>query len=267
MFEAAFMQLALLASMAAATALSIVGVYLTLRRTAFMGLVLASASTVGAAAAQIVGWSGNAEAVMAVLAAVATGLVLGAMPASRRISAESITGWAYAAASSVTVLILAGTSAGDTDTLHLLYGNVLAASPSHTGGLIVVALVVTVVQWLFGPRFLLVTFDPEGAQVAGVHPQVWSLGLNLLIGVAVAMAVHEVGTLLTFSLLTLAPAVSLLLTRSTRAMFVLSAGVGIVAAIGGLVAAFHLDLPPGPTSVALLVSLVAVSGVLSRQFN
>ena len=189
------------------------------------------------------------------------------MPASRRISAESVTGWAYAAASSVTVLILAGTATGDTDTLHLLYGNVLAASPGDTAGLGVAALVVTVAQWLFGPRFLLVTFDPEGAQVAGVHPWVWSLGLNLLISVAVAMAVHEVGTLLTFSLLALAPAVSLLLTRSIRAMFVLSAGVGILTAAGGLVAAFRLDLPPGPTAVALLVSFVAVAGVLSRQSN
>lgn len=125
----------------------------------------------------------------------------------------------------------------------------------------------TVAQWLFGPRFLLVTFDPEGAQVAGVHPWVWSLGLNLLISVAVAMAVHEVGTLLTFSLLALAPAVSLLLTRSIRAMFVLLAGVGILTAAGGLVAAFRLDLPPGPTAVALLVSFVAVAGVLSRQSN
>jgi ABC-type Mn2+/Zn2+ transport system permease subunit len=267
MFEAAFMQLALVASTSAAAALGVVGVYMTIRRTAFMGLVLASASTVGAAIAQLAGWSQDAEAVMAVVAAVGFGLALGTMPPSRRISAESVTGWAYAAASSVTVLVLAGTTAGDTDTLHLLYGNVLAASPGHTIGLVVVALVVAAAQWLFGPRFLLVAFDPEGARVAGVHPHVWSLGLNLLIGVAVAMAVHEVGTLFAFSLLTLGPAVSLLLTRSTRAMFVLSAVSGIVAAIGGLVAAFQLDLPPGPTAVALLVAAVAAAGIFSRQSN
>lgn len=267
MFEAAFMQLALLASIAAGTALSIVGMYLTIRRVAFMGLVLASASTVGAAAAQMIGWSGDAEAVMAVAAAVATALALGSMPVPRRISAESITGWAYAAASSVTVLILAGTAAGDTDTLHLLYGNVLAVSPGHVRGLVVLALAVTAVQWLFGPRLLLVTFDAEGAQVAGVHPQAWSLGLNLLIGVTVAMAVHEVGTLLTFSLLTLAPTASLLLTRSIRATFVMSAAIGILAVSGGLVAAFHLDLPPGPASVAILVLSVVAAGALSRRSN
>jgi ABC-type Mn2+/Zn2+ transport system permease subunit len=246
-------------------ALSIVGVYLTIRRMAFMGLVLASASTVGAAAAQLIGWSGNSEAIMAVVAAVATSIVLGAMPPPRRISAESITGWAYAAASSVTVLILAGTAAGDTDTLHLLYGNVLAVSSSHARGLAIMAFVVVAVQWLFGGRFLLVTFDPEAAHVAGVRPQAWSLGLNLLIGVTVAMAVHEVGTLLTFALLTLAPTTALLLTRSIRATFVMSSAIGILAPSGGLVAAFRLDLPPGPASVTILVLAVLAAGVLSRQ--
>ena len=265
MLSIAFMQLALLASMAAGAALSIVGVYLTIRRVAFMGLVLASAATVGAAAAQLAGLPADLEAIMAVAAAVATALGLGAMPVPRRISAEAIVGWAYAAASSATVLILAGTVAGDTDTLHLLYGNVLAVSPGHAIGLALVALVVAVVQGLFGLRFLLITFDPEAAQVAGVHLKAWSLGLNLLIGVTVAMAVHEVGTLLTFSQLTLAPTASLLLTRSIGATFVMAAAVAIGAACGGLVLAFYLDLPPGPASVAILVLSVVAAGVLSRQ--
>jgi hypothetical protein len=54
------------------------------------------------------------------MAAVLTALGLGALPTPHRLSAESIIGWAYAAAASATVLILAGTTAADADTLHLL---------------------------------------------------------------------------------------------------------------------------------------------------
>ena len=154
---------------------------------------------------------------------------MGFLPSPRRVSGESITGWAYAAAASATVLILAGATAADADTLHLLYGNVLAVSPSHATGLVVLALVIGIVHVLFGSRFLLVTFDAEAAQVAGVNTRLWSICLNLSIGAAAAAAVHEIGALLTFSLLTLAPMASLLVTRRIRTTFVVSAAIGIAA--------------------------------------
>ena len=85
------------------------------------------------------------------------------------------------------------------------------------------ALVIGVVHVLFGSRFLLVTFDAEAAQVAGVKTRLWSICLNLAIGAVAAAAVHEVGALLTFALLTLAPMASLLVTRRIRTTFVVSA--------------------------------------------
>jgi ABC-type Mn2+/Zn2+ transport system permease subunit len=99
------------------------------------------------------------------------------------------------------VLILAVVAAPDADTLHMLFGNLLAVSVSHAVGLAMVALVIGLAHMLFSQRFLLVTFDAEGAQVAGVRARLWSLGLNLLVGVTAAAAVREIGALLTFETL------------------------------------------------------------------
>ena len=262
MFEAAFMRLALVASIAASVPLSVIGVYLIIRRMVFLGLVLANAATVGAAVALVFGWPPE---ISAVIAALITALSLGALPSPHRVPGESITAWAYAAAASATVLILAGATAADADTLHLLYGNVLAVSPSHTTGLVVVALVIGIVHVLFGSRFLLVTFDPEAAQVAGVNTRLWSICLNLSIGVAAAATVHEIGALLTFSLLTLAPMASLLITRRIHTTFVVSAAIGIASVCVGLAIAFQADLPPGPVSVALLALTVVIAAIISRR--
>jgi zinc transport system permease protein len=261
MFEATFMRLALVASIAASVPLSVIGVYLIIRRVVFLGLVLANAATVGAAVALVFGWSPE---ISAVVAALTTALGMGALPSPHRVSGESITAWAYAAAASAAVLILAGATAADADTLHLLYGNVLAVSPGHATGLVVVALVIGIVHVLFGSRFLLVTFDAEAAHVAGVNTRLWVIGLNLSIGAAAAAAVHEIGALLTFALLTLAPMASLLITRRIRTTFVVSAAIGIAAVGVGLAMAFQLDLPPGPVSVALLASTVVIAAIASR---
>ena len=262
MFEAAFMRVALTASIAASVPLSVLGVYLVVRRVIFLGLVLANAATVGAAFAQVVNWSPETTAVVT---AVATALCLGALPPPRRVPPESIIGWAYAAAASITVLILAGAAGADADTLHLLYGNVLAVSRSHAIALAVLAIAAVLLHLLFGSRWLLVTFDTEAAHVAGVHTRLWSVGLNLSIGVAAAVTVHEIGALLTFALLTLPPMAALLISQRIRTVFVVSTLIGVGAVCLGLVAAFEFDLPPGPLSVALLVLAVAATSAISHH--
>jgi ABC-type Mn2+/Zn2+ transport system permease subunit len=263
MLELAFMRLALVASVAASVTLGVVGVYLVIRRVVFLGLVLANAATVGAAIGQIFGWSPD---IAGIVTSVGAALALGAIPAPRRIPAESVMAWAYAAAASTTVLILAGAARADADTLRLLYGNVLAVSAGHAAALAVIAAAIAAVHGLFASRFLLVTFDAEGAQAAGIRARGWSIFLNLWIGIATAAAVHEIGALLTFSLLTIAPTSALLIARSVRAAFAVSASVGVAAVTIGLAGSWYLDLPPGPLSVALLaLFLVAAAAVGKRR--
>jgi zinc transport system permease protein len=237
------------ASIATGVSLGVLGVYLVIRRVIFLGLVVANVATLGAALAQTVGWAPGA---LSLAAAVGAAVALGQVEGSNRVSSESLMGWAYAAASSATVLLLSWGAGGSADTLHLLFGNVLAVQNTGVVALTIVALVVVSMQVLFGRRFLLVTFDPEAATVAGVNTRSWSVLLDLVIGVAAAAAVQAIGALSTFALLTLPAVAALLVTRSVRATFATAAVVGVVLPSLALAASFYLDLPAGPASVALL---------------
>jgi ABC-type Mn2+/Zn2+ transport system permease subunit len=256
MFEPMFMRLALVASIAIGVTLGTLGVYLVMRRVLFFGLVLANAATLGAAVAQAVGWPVEAVSIAAGVAAAA---VLGEAAASTRVSDEAMMGWAYAAAASATVLILSRAAGGSVDTLHLLFGNVLAVRVTHVIALVALAAGAGILQALLSRRFLLVSFDAEAARVAGVNTRLCSLGLNLAIGVAAATAVHEIGALSTFGLLTLPAMTSLLVTRSIRSAFLVAAGLGAGVPVLALAFSFYLDLPAGPACVALLALAVAVA--------
>jgi zinc transport system permease protein len=257
-FEPVFMRLALGASIATGVSLGMLGVHLVVRRVVFLGLVVANAATLGAAAAQIPGWPPEW---LSMAAAVATAVALGRVEGAKRITAESVLGWAYAAASSATVLLLAWVPGGSADTLHLLFGNVLAVPPAHVVTLALVAVAVVVMQLLFGRRFLLVTFDSEAATVAGVNTRLWSLTLNLAIGVAAATSVHAIGALSTFALLTLPALAALLATRSVRAAFATAAALSVTLPSLALACSFYLDLPAGPASVALLAISVPLAAL------
>jgi zinc transport system permease protein len=261
MFDPLFMRLALVASIATGVSLGVMGVYLVIRRVVFLGLVVANAATLGTALAQVIDWSPQ---LMSLATAVGTAVALGGGHISSRVSAESLMGWSYAAASSATVLVLSWAAGGSADTLHLLFGNVLAVQVTDVVTLTIIAGVISVIQVLFGRRFLLVTFDPEAASVAGVNTHVWSFALNLAIGVAAAMAVNAIGALSTFALLTLPAMAALVATASVRATFLTAAALGVVLPSLGLALSFYLDLPAGPASVALLAVSVPVASVSNR---
>lgn len=260
MFEPIFMRLALVASIATGVSLGVLGVYLVIRRVVFLGLVVANVATLGAALAQTMGWAPGA---LSLAAGVGAAVALGQAEGSNRVSSESLMGWAYAAASSATVLLLSWGAGGNADTLHLLFGNVLAVQSTGVVALTIVALLVVSMQWLFGRRFLLVTFDPEAATVAGVNTRSWSVLLDLVIGVAAAAGVQAIGALSTFALLTLPAVAALLVTRSVRATFATAAVLGVVLPSLALAASFYLDLPAGPASVALLAIGVPLAALMN----
>jgi zinc transport system permease protein len=255
------MRLALMASIATGVSLGVMGVYLVIRRVVFLGLVVANTAALGAALAQAVGLAPD---LLSLATAVGAAVALGRAQTSNRMSAESLMGWAYAAASSATVLLLSWVPGASADTLHLLFGNVLAVQTTTVVGLTVVAVVVVSMQLLFGRRFLIVTFDPEAATVAGVDTRLWSWVLNLTIGAAAAAAVQAIGALSTFALLTLPAAAALLVTRSVRATFATAALLSVTLPALALVVSFYLDLPAGPASVALLAMGVPIAAMAKR---
>ena len=258
MFELVFMQMALLASVATGMSLGLLGVYLSIRGVVFFGLVLANAATLGAAVAEALGWP---QATLSVAAGIVVAAGLGEGGSSRRVSDESLMGWAYSAAAAATVLILSQAAAGNVDTLHLLFGNVLAIQARHVITLLIEAAVVVLLHALFWRRFLLVTFDAETARVAGVKTRWWALAINLLIGGVAAGAVHEIGALSTFALLTLPAMAALLITASIRATFIVAAGLGALVPSLALAASFYFDLPAGPACAAFLALSVAVAAI------
>jgi ABC-type Mn2+/Zn2+ transport system permease subunit len=245
----------------------VLGVYVVLKRVVFVGLALANLATFGAALAMATGLPIEVTALVLTLAGAAF-LALVATP--RRIPAESLVGWTFAAASAATVLVLATSSKADADAMRLLFGNVLAITVREAVLIAAVAGVVLTVHVLFAKRFVLVVFDPEAARAAGIATRTWTLVLYLTIGAATAAAVHETGALLAFALVTLPAMAALLVARGLRGAFAAAPALAVLAVLAGLVFSFLLDLPTGPFTVAilaLLVPLAALFSTASRPFT
>src|SRR5437016_1022901 len=111
---------------------------------------------------------------------------------------------------------------------------------------------------VFHKELVLVTVDREMAISLGKRVLVWDLVLFGIIGVAISLGVLVVGPLVMFGFLIVPPMIAGRSAIGMRNVSIVAALVGAGIALAGFAAAYRLDLPTGPTDVALAGVVLAV---------
>ncbi|HKA15216.1 MAG TPA: metal ABC transporter permease [Myxococcota bacterium] len=251
---------------------SLLGVYLVLRRLVLLGVALPQAGAAGVAAAfWLTGHAhepGGAHASALIGSLVATfgglGLLLLGQRGGRS-PAEWGVGALFAIASSATVLFVALNPSGDLEVGNLLRGELLAISDTDLIVLIAASVVAVALFFLFRREILLASFDAEFARTIGHNPVRADALLFVLIGGAIALGVMEAGPLVVFGFLVLPPLAALRVAPHLGVALALSAAVGALCSVGGFALAYHVDLPTGPTSVALAAGIWLAFTIAARM--
>ncbi|MDQ7093773.1 metal ABC transporter permease [Desulfosporosinus sp. PR] len=125
----------------------------------------------------------------------------------------------------------------------LLFGTVLGISPEDVMKLAVLSTFVLFVLVLGYKMLTFDSFDPIGAQAAGLPIRFISVAFLLLLSVATAEAVQVIGALLVFTLMTTPAATAQRLTHSISRMIWLSALISVLGVWIGLVLGFYTNAP------------------------
>jgi ABC-type Mn2+/Zn2+ transport system permease subunit len=237
---------------------SLLGIYLVLRRLVLLGVALPQAGAAGIAAAfWLTGHAhepGAAHAGALIGSLIATfgglGLLLLGQRGGRS-PAEWGVGALFAIASAATVLFVALNPSGDLEVTNLLRGELLTVSDADLAVIVVSSLVALALFFLFAREILLASFDAEFARTLGRNPKRADALLFALLGGAISLGVMEAGPLVVFGFLVLPPLAALRIAPGLGVAMAISAVIGAVCSVGGFALAYRVDLPTGPTSVAL----------------
>ena len=259
------MQRALAAALLTVVVTSVVGTWVVLRGSTYIGEALGHGVLPGVAVAVVVGGDPTFGAFVAAVL-----LVLGIRLVQRRspLPGESAIGLVLVAMLALTVVIAAASDTFDAHDLdELLFGSML----DTTGGDLVrqaILVVVTVSLVLIFHRALLVlTFDETQAELLGLRPRLTETVFLLTVAVTVTASFEAVGGLLVFGFLVAPPATAALLVRRVPAVMATSMAIGSGAVVLGALLDHHL-LPvrsgpeTGPEALAALMALVAVGAFL-----
>jgi len=249
---------AVLGGLLVALLCSVLGVYVVLRRMVLLGVALPQAGAAGIAAAfwltghaHLPGGAhagalvGSLVATLGSLAMLIVGQSEGRWPIEWRVGAL------FAVASSATVLFVALNPTGDLEVTNLLRGELLALSDADLWVLFASTALTLLLFFAFRREMLLASFDPEFGRTLGRDPSRANALFFGLLGGAIALGVMDAGPLVVFGFLVLPPLAALRVAPGLVAAFWISAAIAALSSVGGFVLAYHVDLPTGPTSVAL----------------
>jgi zinc transport system permease protein len=278
-FEAYFLwRNAMAAAVVAAALCGYLGVFIVLRRMAFVSAALSQVSVLGVALSffigSFLGLDPHGEQVPWYVSPIFFALVLSCAAAAllalpgrqRRAHPETLVALAYLSASAAVVLVLASPRIVQEahEVGELLFGSAVAVREQNLVTLAAAAILVAVVHGALFKDFVFISFDRETAATVGYPVARLDAALNLTIAVTVAMATRALGTLPVFAFLVLPAGAALLVARRLRSAALLAVGIATASAVIGYYLSFVHQLPTGPT-MAALCALAWVPAALARR--
>jgi ABC-type Mn2+/Zn2+ transport system permease subunit len=232
----------------------VVGVWVVLRKLAYLGDAMSHASLSGVAIAYLIGAS-------IVAGALAAGLIMGMMIAvlgARKLADDSVIGIVETILFALGVIIISRSSSISVDLTHFLFGQITTVSQSDVRLNAALAIIALCTVMVIFRDLISATFDPIHARQVGINVSLLRFLVLALVSICVVVSLQTVGLLMSVAMLVTPAASARLVTNRIGFMTFISVLIGMGAAVLGLIFSYHLSTPPGAT-IALTAAIAFLS--------
>jgi ABC-type Mn2+/Zn2+ transport system permease subunit len=256
-----FMIHALLAGILVSVACAIAGTFIILRGLAFIGDALAHGVLPGIAVAILIGFPGIVGAAIGATVMIG-GITL--ITQRSRLSSDTAIGLLFIGMLSLGVTIISRSSSFSGDLTRILFGEILGIGIQSILIQLLATVVIIGIAIVCARPFLLLSFDPEQAEVAGFSVRVYHNIMLLMIAITVIVSFQTVGTLLVFGLLIAPAGAGALIARRIELMMIWAALFGVLSMYIGLLISYHFDLAAGAAIILVAIVIFFVVFVLQN---
>jgi len=257
-FQYHFMQRALAAGVVVGVICPLIGIFLVLRRLSLIGDALSHISLAGVAA----GLVAHINATLCAMIFAVSG-TLGIEYFRKHYSkyAELAIALTMSGGMGLAVILISLGKGSTAAILSYLFGSIVAVTQMDLYLIMIVGAIVILSIAILYKLLFYISFDEEGAKLAGIPVNAINVYFTLLTAVTVAVSMRIVGALLVSSLMSIPVAISLQLAQSFRTAILTSVGAALISVLCGLIISYYLSLAPGGTIIifSLLMLLSAMA--------
>ncbi|MCI5106639.1 MAG: zinc ABC transporter permease subunit ZnuB [Pseudomonadales bacterium] len=252
LLAADFFQYAVLAGVSLALIAGPLGSFVVWRRMSYFGDTLAHSALLGIAIGLI---SGANPQLSIIISCLLLGLLLTVLERRPSLSSDTLLGILAHSSLALGVLVLSLTRSQRVNLESYLFGELLTVAAGDLIWILLVVLIVVLLLWRFWNQLLSLTVHAELAEIEGVAVQRLKLMLVIMLAMTVAVSMKIVGVLLITSLLIIPAAAARSLARTPEQMAVYASLLGVFSVCCGVIGAFYLDTPVGPSIVVVAALL------------
>lgn len=259
-FEFVFMRQALLASIMIGITCSVLGVFVVLRRLAFLGDAIAHTTLPGLVIAYLNRWN---LFVGALVTAFVTALGISWISRKDRLQEDTAIGVVFSGMFALGVVLISSTGSYR-DFTHMLFGNVLGVSRTDLIAIGVVMVIVLVGCGVLLKELVLTTVDPMHSRVIGLSTDGIRTILLVLMALAIVTAIQSVGVVLTSSMLITPAATGAILCRRLTSMLAVAVSVSVFSSTLGLYLSYYVGKSSGGSIVLGCTGCFAFAVAIQR---
>jgi len=254
-----FMQRAILAALLVGAVAPMVGIFVVQRRMSLIGDGMGHVALAGVAIGVL---TDQSPVLTALVAAVIAAVVIEILRARGRTSGDQALAIIFYGGIAAGVVIISKAPDGTpANLMKYLFGSILTVRQDDLVIFAVLAVVIAVTTWVLRPRLFAVANDEEYARAVGLPVLALNIVLAVLTATTVVIAMRIVGLLLISALMIVPNAAAQLFARSFSSGVRWAIALGLVSAVGGVVASYPLNTPSGGTIVLVAIGLFLVISI------
>lgn len=262
-FEYQYLANALLAAIFAGITCGIVGTYVVARRMVFLcgGITHASFGGLGIALYAGVNPIGGAL-IFATLSA------MGIEWASDKgkIREDSAIGIIWSIGMAIGALFMSltpGYTSGDL--AGYMFGSIVTVTSQDITALGIFTLLCVIGTILWWRPIMYLAFDRDFAASQGIASRATSYILTVVVAITIVLAIRIMGIVLLLSLFTIPAVTANILSKSYAKITLLAAIIAVCGAVGGLIASYNWEIPPGTCIIFILTVVLIAAKLLSLR--
>ncbi len=251
-----FVQRGLISGLMIAISSAVAGVFLILRRMAFLGAGLSHAAFGGIALSMFLGFE---PFIFTAFFTVFVGNIVQFLTSRKRVPGDAAIALIFSGGVALAVLILGIVKGFSEYIFGYLFGNILMVTRSE---LLFSTFSFFLVLLFFAysyKKLILLSFNEEIAKLRGVNITLLNHLLVSVASLVIVLAIKAVGIILASSMIVIPALTSLILASSFGSAILLAVFISVLSVLVGISVAFYYDLPPSGTIVGSMIVIFSIS--------
>lgn len=251
-FEAGFMQRALVSGIAVAVICSAIGLFLVLRRHSLFGDALAHMAFGGIA----IGLFTNVYPLWtAIVVSILGALGITKLRQSTKIPADATIAVLLSSGLALGVVLVSLSGGFNVDLFSFLFGSILLVSADEVIMILAIAAGIVAVLSLLYRRLMYITFDEEQAKVSGLQVTLLNYLFIVLASITVIASIRLVGVLLISSLIVIPNITAMMFGKGFKRTALISGCIAVFSVVTGIIVSYAANLAPGGTIVLVAITI------------